>query len=83
MLNIISTTQPGKEKFFLCCSLPSVCIERHSREHQLHMSRLPFLEPLLSSKRDPYKALLQHTTPDPLETAAPVVLKHKRPNTLD
>lgn len=61
-------------------SLPFVCTERHSREHQLHTSPLPALEPLLSSKRDPYKALLLHKTLDPPETAAPVVLKHKRQN---
>lgn len=63
-----------------CCSLPFVCKERHSREHQLHTSPLPALEPQLSSKRDPYKALLLHTILDPPETAVPVVLKHKRPN---
>lgn len=82
-LNTMSTAQLGKDKFCFCCSLPSVCIEKHSREHQLHTTPLPALEPLLSSKRDPYKVLLQHTTPDPLETAVPAVLKDKRANMID
>lgn len=82
-LNTISTAQLGKDKFCFCCSLPSVCIEKHSREHQLHTTPLPALEPLLSSKRDPYKVLLQHTTPDPLETGVPVVLKDKRANMIN
>lgn len=82
-LNTISTAQLGKDKFWFCCSLPFVCIEKHSREHQLHTTPLPALEPLLSSKRDPYKVLLQHMTPNPLETAVPVVLKDKRANMIN
>lgn len=66
-----------KQKVCVCVhDLLFVCTEIHSREHQPHKTPLPALEPLMSSKRDPCRALLLHTTPSPPGNAVPGVLKH-------
>lgn len=63
-----------KHKGCVCFSL-FVCTEIHSREHQPQKSPLPVLEPLLSSKRDPCRALQLHTIPSLPGNAVPGVLK--------
>lgn len=53
-----------------------VCTEIHNREHLPQKSLLQGLELLLSSKKDPCRALLLHMTPSPLGIAAPDALNH-------
>lgn len=57
-------------------NIPFVCTEIHNREHQPHKIPLQAPEPLLSSKRDPCRALLLHMTPGPPGNAVPGALKH-------
>lgn len=62
------------------CTVDSlfVCTRKHSKEHQPHNSPLPAPGLLLSSKRDPCRALQLHMTPNLPGNAVPAVLKQTK-----